>query len=373
MSAPRMPLVLVRRGFDGLLVGWLAVIVWIAVFAAGQFGIEARIPALSVIYWTGAVITAAHFGLSYHLAYRAGPDALRQRPLALLWGPLVLVGVLAFTTIVSLRGGTAVTTRTTEALISAVYLATTWHYVKQVYGVGRVGAVYAGISLTSREVTVLRYGVYPLWFLGAAQVLVRRRASGMGHFLFGYDILPAAAVPVLQAIAVCSALPVACVVATAVRRTRRFPSLLVAPYAAAFLWLSLPTNPTLTVLLLAPFHALQYLAIGHRAEVSLATETPDAHGVMWWLNIFAGAACGGLLLSRWAPAYLDDTLSRPGALLFTAAFFVFLNLHHYLIDASIWRSKGDLVKSLVRRNAAVASPTAGAREPSAGAAALPVS
>jgi hypothetical protein len=28
---------------------------------------------------------------------------------------------------------------------------------------------------------------------------------------------------------------------------------------------------------------------------------------------------------------------------------VFLNLHHYLIDATIWRSRGDLVRAMVRK------------------------
>lgn len=316
---------------------------------AGKLGVDTGVPAFEAIYWTGAVITAAHFGLSYHLAYRGGPAAVRQRPLALLWGPLALCGVLTLITTVSLQGGTTLTRNATEALISAVYLATTWHYIKQVYGVGRVGAAYAGVSLGTWDVRLLRYGLYPLWFVGASQVLVTERPSGVAGFRFGYDLLSTSVVDALQVVAICSALPVAAVIARIVVRTRRVPSLLAAPYVAAFLWLGLPTNPILTLLLLAPFHALQYLAIGHRAEVALAADKPEARGVMWWLNIFAGAACGGLLLSRWAPAFLDEYVSGPGALLFTAAFFVFLNMHHYLIDASIWRSKGDLVKALVRK------------------------
>jgi hypothetical protein len=125
-------------------------------------------------------------------------------------------------------------------------------------------------------------------------------------------------------------------------------------------WLGLPTDPVLTLLLLAPFHALQYLAVGHRAEVAVAADRPGRHGVLWWLNIFAGAACGGLLLSRWAPQFLDAHIGAArGPLLFTAAFFVFLNLHHYLIDASIWRSKGELVKAMVRKPAAPVVAPAG--------------
>ena len=84
----------------------------------------------------------------------------------------------------------------------------------------------------------------------------------------------------------------------------------------------------------------------HRAEIALAG---GYRGPLWWLNIFAGAACGGLLLSRWLPQGLDRSFGTPGQpALFLAAFFVFLNLHHYLIDASIWRSRGGVVKAMVR-------------------------
>lgn len=360
---------LVRRGVDGLLVGWLAVIVWVGVYLAQKFGINTAVPAIQAIYWTGAVVTAAHFGLSYHLAYRGGIASVRQRPVALLWGPLAVLGVLGLCTMVSLSGGAAVTKSVTEALISLVYLATTWHYIKQVYGVGRVGAAYARVSLDKWDVRILRYGLYPLWFVGASQVLVRSKPSGIAGFNFGYNLLPESSVGVLQFIAICSALPVAWVIVRIVMRTGRFPSLLAAPYAASFLWLGLNTSVVLTLLLLAPFHAMQYLAIGHRAEVALASQQPGTHGLLWWLNIFGGAACGGLLLSLWAPQYLDAQINSDSGLLFTAAFFVFLNLHHYLIDASIWRSKGELVKALVRKPS---PPTSAAVAMAPGVAAQPV-
>jgi divalent metal cation (Fe/Co/Zn/Cd) transporter len=77
-----------------------------------------------------------------------------------------------------------------------------------------------------------------------------------------------------------------------------------------------------------------------------------------WLQIFGGAAAGGLLLSVWLPSWLDDRLTTAtSAAAFSAAFFVFLNLHHYLIDASIWRSNGELVRSMTASPAAV--PAAG--------------
>jgi hypothetical protein len=345
----------VARGVDGLLVGWLAVAVWLAVYAVQHVDNSAGFPGLNLVYWTGVVITSAHFGLSYHLAYSGGAPAVRARPFVLVWAPAALIGVLAVLTLVSLGAGVQVTSRTTGALITSVYLLTTWHYVKQVYGVARIGAAYGSVKLSKSDANVLRYGLYPLWFLGASQVLVSSsyRLSG---FAVGFDVLPGWTRTLLRVIALLSALPIAAVFVRASRQTRRFPpSAFLAPYVAAFLWLGLPTNPGLSILLLAPFHALQYLAVGHRAEIAVARDRAGQHGVMWWLNIFVGAACGGLLLSRWAPNLLDTHIhSDSGPLLFAAAFFVFLNMHHYLIDASIWRSSGELVKAMGRKPGATA-------------------
>jgi hypothetical protein len=359
MSRPTDAPVLVSRHVDGWLVGWLAVLVWIAAFASQHLGISVGLNVTMAVYWVGAVITAAHFGLSYHLAYSSGVSAIRARPFALLVAPAILALVLAATVAVSLESGTTSTTWLTSALITSVYLATTWHYIKQVYGVGRVGAAFAGISLTAADVRVLRYGLYPLWFLGAAQLLIRGSGYNLVGYRVGFSLLPAAALGGLRALAICCAIPVAVVFAQLRARSGSWPpALLVAPYAAAFVWLGLPPNLILTLLLLAPFHALQYLAIGHRAELAVAASRPGPHGAFWWLNIFAGAACGGLLLSRWLPQLLDAHLRNggQGPLLFAAAFFVFLNVHHYVIDASIWRSKGELVRAMVRRGSSAPAP-----------------
>ena len=358
MSRPRPASVLVARYADGLLVGWLAVFVWIAARVGHALGLGLSGTSLSAVYWAGAVFTAAHFGLSYHLAYRGGGSAIRERPAALGWIPGALLGVLALTVGMSLAVGAGSARTVTSALITGVYVLTTWHYVKQVYGVGRVGAAFAGVSLSAREVWVLRYGLYPMWFLGAAKMLVGNGGYYLAGYRVGYGLFPYWVHDVLQVLVVASVVPlIVCFAGIALRRHGAPPSLMLAPYAAAFLWLGLPTNPVLSLLLLAPFHALQYLAIGHRAELAIADEAEV--GPIWWLNVFAGAACGGLLLSRWAPELLDDRFAaHDGPRLFAAAFFVFLNIHHYVIDATIWRSKGQLVRAVVRGRAAPPAPVA---------------
>ena len=333
--------VLVQRHLDPWLVGWTAVGLWVLALLLHQTGTGLTGNVVDVAVWVGAVLSAAHFGLSYHLAYRDGCSAVAAAPVVLLVVPIVLATALVGLVALSLASSSAGTVRVPSALITCVYVMTTWHYIKQVYGVGRVGALYAGRRLSASDNQVLRYALYPLWFLGASRVLVQGVNYSLAGFPVGWSLLPHGALTVLQLLALLCAVPIAVVLV----RLRRPPAVLVAPYVAAFLWIGLPMNPAMTVLVLAPLHALQYLAVGHRAEVAL---TDDPVTATWWLNIFVGATCGGLLLTRWLPQLLDGAVSAPGQpALFLSAFFVFLNVHHYLIDASIWRSRGPVIGAMM--------------------------
>ena len=308
MDGPATPQI-DQAGCRRLLVGWLAVAVWIAYAVGSRLGFAAP-PGLAAVYWIGAVLVAMHFGLSYHLAYSGGLAAVRSRPVALVLGPLLLLAAVGAAVGWSLAAGTAAAQHLTAALVTSVYLMTTWHYIKQVLRRRpRRCRLQQGVA-DGWDVRVLRYGLYPLWFLGAGQILLRGSIFTFAGFRVGYPLLPQALYAPLRVLAIATAVPIVGVLAGIAARERRMPpSLLVAPYAAALLWLALPTTPALTLLLLAPFHALQYLAVGHRAEVAVASTRPGEHGAMWWLNIFGGAAAGGLLVSRWLPTLLD---SAPG-------------------------------------------------------------
>ena len=90
------------------------------------------------MYWAGAAISAAHFGLSYHLAYGRGDAGIRERPFLLGIAPALLVAVLTVLVGLSLAGGERSVGQAITASITSVYLLTTWHYIKQAYGVTSV-------------------------------------------------------------------------------------------------------------------------------------------------------------------------------------------------------------------------------------------
>jgi hypothetical protein len=348
MPSPVAP-VLVSRRVDSWLVGWLAVAVWVGALTVRWAHVSVGVDLTAQVYWIGAAVTAAHFGLSYHLAYGLGGESVRARRTALVVVPIVLAAVLVSVGVASLSAGVLTTRHVVTWSITSVYVLTTWHYVKQVYGIGRVAAAFSGVKLGKREVDVLRYGLYPLAWYGGVTVLVRGVNFSLAGYRVGIGVLPREVGSVLRVLAFCGAAAIA-VVFVRIRRRGPLPSMMLAAYLASLLWLAVPVSALLTVLLLAPMHAIQYLAIGHRAEVAVARSRGEEVSTSWWLNIFVAATCAGLLLSRWIPNLLDRWIGTPNQpLLFAALFFVGLNLHHYLIDATIWRSSGELVRAVARR------------------------
>ncbi len=350
---------LVGRRLDGWLTGWIAVVLWIVARVGAHFGHSLGSFGVPT-YWPAAVLGAMHFGMSYRLAYgRTG--AIRERPVALAIFPIALATALMVIVLVTVLSGSEATRNSTRTLVTVVFLSTTWHYIKQVYGIVRLGARYRGISLTAADVRVLRYGLYPLWLVGAAEVLSIGTGTRYAGLSIGLGLVPASVFSVVRVIGLACAVAIASVVWRSARRHQvRPPALMVAPYAAAFLWLLAPTDYLGATLALGALHGVQYLACCYRAEVATSGAL-SRHTVLRWLEVFGGAACGGLLLTVWLPQQLNTTVAISDApLLFTAVCFVFLNLHHYVIDAVIWRSGGALVRSMTGPTwPSIAEPSAG--------------
>lgn len=336
-----------NRRIDSWLVGWLAAALWVLILIGHRTGVDLPGAVVTTLFWVGATLSAAHFGLSYHLAYGSGGTSAVARRLALWWFPIGLAtGLLAFALAVRATTSQAVETEVASALISSVFLLTGWHYVKQTYGVGRVGLALTGMSISRREANTLRYGLYPLWILNAAQLLIAPRV--LDGYAIGFRVLPPTSLDALRIAAVGAAIPIVVVFFRLAQRGR-VPGILLASYAASVLWFAFPVSAFATAIALPALHALQYLAIGHRAEIGLARTNGQSVTASWWLNIFMGVTAGGLLASRWLPGLIDRQLDPAAPLLAAACFFVFLNLHHYLLDATIWKSGGSLVRAVVSR------------------------
>jgi hypothetical protein len=342
--------------------GWLALVLWVMFVAVGPMGLDHLVPRSSLVTWVCLSIGAAHFVCSYPLAYgRSAREGglVRAHRVALVWTPAALAVAVVAIAVVAVSIGPGATQPMIGLGITGVLIMTTWHGVKQVYGVGRLGAGFAGIGLDTRTVGVLRFGLYPLWFSAVVTLLVSNGRGSMDGYFAGVTMLPTWAAPAARGVAVCSMIAVAWVLTTVCVRAGRVPGLLVAPYAAWALWLLAP--PAAAPLAILPaLHGLQYLVCVHRAErASHEAVTGSVNGRTWWPQHVLSAAAIGVLVLTWIPQALDrilglNTAALPGVMV--AAAFVVLNTHHYLIDAVVWRSDGHHVRSILNTTSTTPNP-----------------
>ena len=349
-SAPRSdrPAALLHPRLDPWIAGWLATALWAAILLARHFD---RLPApTGWILWTAACVSAAHFAMSYRLAYDTPRTAVRAHPIALVWAPLALIVMLAVLLIAASLGSTfgGVLIR---SMMTVVFALTMWHYIKQAYGVTMIAARHAGFELDRTERNALRFGLYPLWTISTLGYLAGRRLVTIGETEVRADLLngPTGA---LRWVLVASS--VAVLGATLIRATHRTgqrpPSAMIAPLVAAVLWVGAMPSAALAVILLPALHALQYLACAGRAQHRLLDREGRPPRETSWhvVQILLAAGCLGLLATSALPGALERVASPwDGLPLWPVTIFVALNLHHYLIDATVWRSDGRLVRAVI--------------------------
>lgn len=300
---------------------------------------------------SGAFIAAAamHFGASYHLAYGDGVPALRKHPVGLVAAPLVIVAA-SVAVVVGAAAHAGWAEPLLKAMLTTVFTFTGWHYIKQAFGVGMLAARSGGLKPTRHEALFLRYALYPIWLYDVLEVWERGRNATYQRYDVVVGVVPTAAEPWIRGIGF---LTLALALGLMVRiglRSRTVPPLgLWGAYLTAGLWFLLPPTYVSAVVVLAGIHAVQYLTCAHRAEVDLAVERREQHLLHRWLCVFGGAAAGGLLLTNWLPDQATAAFATPGLPgAIPALVFIGFNLHHYAVDAVIWRSGGDHVVRMSR-------------------------
>jgi len=343
--------ILVSRWADPWLVGGIGIVAWF-LFSLPEWGVLPRFGAIvsGPIYWVLLAITGAHFGVSYHLGYGQGRATVMKRWKLLVAAPTGVFLVAIALSFAAVTGATELANQGVRFLLATVFTLTSWHYIKQVYGVARLGGSMHGLSFSSIEVHVLRYGLYPLWFWQASRVWAGSRGRSFNGLEAGYDVMP---VWVVDALKIVTLISVGLLALTFVRCAQRWskipPAMIWSPYAVGFLWFLFPPNIASSVLVFGALHGLQYLACAHRAEMAWGFERGVDNTIWWWSSVFGGALATGILLVYWLPRLLSDATEAtalgtiPATLL-----FVFFNLHHYAVDASIWRFDGGHIRRVTK-------------------------
>ncbi len=319
-----------------------------------------------LMFHAAHVVNDPHFAVTYLLFYEdararaTSPQiAPAQRARFLVAGVLVPVVLVAWA-IWALSTHAA---NVLGAMVQLMYLAVGWHYGKQGFGVLTVLSARRGVSFDAVERRVLLAHVYATWALAwSSPPLAAGEYAERGVV---YWALPRPEWLTWIAVGACALSTVALVVVLA-KKLRREGSLpwtpLVAYLATLWLWSVAASIDPLVRYVIPALHALQYFFfVGLlRWNEGRAEEGPPRFGRPATTRVFAlavGAVALGYALFRGIPALLDaDLVGRDGwdalgATPFFAAFYVVVNLHHFAMDAVIWRREHAPTRFLVAKPA----------------------
>lgn len=245
-------------------------------------------------------------------------------------------------------------------IVTAMYYLVGWHYVKQIFGFVIVSSAHRKQYYTNFERNVLLCNLFSIWFLSFLGTHV-----GTSSFNF-YGIphqslnLPRWILQLDQFFLALSFIAVVYIHVVKYIKTGLKPAPpAVASFAALYVWY-IPVLSHPGFLYLIPFfHSLQYLCF-----VWLFKKNQVQHDIInlnganmraAWLKKFGGFAIAALVLGalffEFIPNYLDNLGLIPdktmGTAPFLAAFILFINIHHYFIDNTIWRSDNEDVKKFL--------------------------
>lgn len=226
-----------------------------------------------------------------------------------------------------------------------MYLTVGWHYAMQVYGCMMVYDTYDKYGLSKKQKLWIRYSLLSLGayqFLHLSRVMYEAQGPRQDYRFPGitldtidvYDWIHQTSLVVM----IMGALGTLYIFFKRYQVADKIPS---APFIISWIalyawWIQIASVPEFYFLAVPFFHSLQYLPFAGKME--LAT-IPDNfyHYINISLRLIV-ILVAGVMLFEFIPGYLDQNyLTDRNVTFFTTSFAVFLNIHHFFIDATVWK------------------------------------
>lgn len=351
---------------DFLLVGGASAALLPPAWLLRDAGREAILPALgSLAILLATLINYPHFAHSYQILYEGfgrrifDSGASLRRRLRYLWagivGPAAIAAVL-------LAAFWSEDLRALGHAANAMLFLVGWHYVKQGYGILLVLSARRGTAYGDSERDWFKRNGYAVWIY-SWMALNRgvHESAVLGVTVRTLD-LPDVLVSAAGAVAVATTTAVAGMLVRRVALRGQPISVngLVGYGSALYLWVVARYTDPLFALFVPVFHSLQYLLCVWRyrlnkaaieSQASADAPTPRAlRGGRLCAFVLAGTALGWLGFVG-LPDLLQQTIAPDPAVfgpsVFAFLFFVWINVHHYLIDNVIWRRDDETVRYLL--------------------------
>jgi hypothetical protein len=348
------------RFVEFLLVGgatlFLFPLAWLAVRTLGLDTAELAVGFTA--FHAAHVINDPHFSVTYVLFYRDAKArafgetfAPAQRRRYLAAGLVAPAALLAWAGVAIAQGSA----RGLGWLVELMFFLVGWHYVKQGFGVLTVLSARRGAGYQASERRVLLAHAFAGWAFAWASPAVPAtevEEKGVVYTALAHPLALQRFTGVLLALSVVA---LVWMLARKIQRERRLPPAgpLAGFLVSIWLWSIFSSVDPLMVYLVPALHSLQYLYFVGLLERNRAraTEAPPRFGRPARDHLLALAASalvlglvqfhllpelldlGRFLVPHRAPASLVDLGATP----WFAALFAVVNIHHYLMDAVIWR------------------------------------
>ncbi|HEY8079177.1 MAG TPA: hypothetical protein VIF62_33825 [Labilithrix sp.] len=315
-------------------------------------------------FYAAHLVNDPHFSVTYLLFYedarrRAFGDAF-SRAQRLRW---LLAGVVAPVLLAAWSIG-ALAHRSAWSLgllIQLMFLLVGWHYVKQGFGVMTVLAARRGVRFSPRERLAILAHCYAGWAYAWASPWDPGRELEEKGVVYTSIAQPRVLERFTFVLFALSLVPLAYILLKKRMREGSLPILtpLVALIASVWAWSIWSSVDPLVRYAIPALHSIQYL---YMVSLLKRTQAREREGPPWFeraarvrVGILAVSALGlGWVLFHGAPTFLDDVLGSKrlaatplGPTPWFAALYACVNIHHYVMDAVIWRRENPLTRYLV--------------------------
>ena len=341
-----------------LLVGGLTPLLFPVSWALRKgFGLDASEFAVGFLMFHAAfVINDPHFTVTYCLFYRD----FASRALGTAFSPWQRARYLAAGVVAPLAlAGWAIAALATKSaallglFIQLMFLIVGWHYVKQGFGAMIVLSARLGVRFDRSERLALLAHCFAGWAYAWANPADPGTEVEEKGVVYTTIVHPAWLDRWTHAVFLATAVVLLVVLVRKWRREGSLPVLtpLCAMLCSIWSWSIYSSIDPLVVYVIPALHSVQYL---YFVWLMRGNEAREREGPPWFetsarvrLGILAASALGlGWLLFHGLPSALDDWFVprrariAPGMLGATpcfAAIYTFVNLHHFVMDAVIWR------------------------------------
>lgn len=321
--------------FDAICGGGLSLAVAVFVMIYGwitEAGMSQMLIAIEVYLLTDLLINGPHFMASYRLLY-SRPQNLRRHPMVSIVAPVLAVVFLGYILYWSFTGPTYDPLGIMAILTGVAPIFLAWHYTGQSWGTTACFAFLSGLRMSTTQRRLIRSGFLALFVYHVAWAY---DSTGFVQSVFaeqdaGTYLMSSVMSFCRLLVAIGFLLGLWGFYQLARDAGKSVPMRVWLPWVATFSWYVMVDFHPASFFLLQAFHAFQYLMFPARVELN--DYTGPVHRWRHLIVYYVLLVVVGYVAFDWSGFYgVSDKFVPAGA-----ATMMVINLHHYFIDAVIWK------------------------------------